>query len=89
MPVVFTTYQRLDEERLRGLKEVCVRWATARGDMAARDGQRAEQTAAQLLSWEPQDEVVAVGVRMGSQAGGRGSSRSRDAAVTPEAETRR
>ncbi|CAK9779694.1 hypothetical protein CC85DRAFT_285156 [Cutaneotrichosporon oleaginosum] len=89
MPVLFCAYQRLDEERLRGLKEVVVRWATARGDMAARDGQRAEQTAAQLLSWEPQDEVVAIGVRLGSQAGGRGSSRPRETSVPPEAETPR
>ncbi|BEJ10941.1 hypothetical protein CspHIS471_0103630 [Cutaneotrichosporon sp. HIS471] len=89
LPALFTAYQRLDEDRLRSLKEVVVRWATARGDMAASDGQRAQQTAAQLLSWEPADEVVAVGIRLGSQAGGSGSSRPRETSVPREGETPR
>ncbi|GMK56722.1 hypothetical protein CspeluHIS016_0305620 [Cutaneotrichosporon spelunceum] len=89
MPALFSAYQRLDEGRLRSLKEVVVRWATVRGDMAASDGQRAQQTAAQLLSWEPADEVVAVGIRLGSQAGGRGSSRPGQTSVPREAETSR
>ena len=69
-PMVYTTYQRLDEERLRSLKEVVVRWATARSDMAQRAGERAEQAVGVLISWETPDEVTAVGRRLASRAGG-------------------
>jgi hypothetical protein len=68
-PMVYTTFQKLDEERLRVLKEVIVRWATARGDLASRDGDRAEQTVSSLLGWETQDEVLAVGRRLGGGGG--------------------
>ncbi|WVR03547.1 hypothetical protein IAU60_000539 [Kwoniella sp. DSM 27419] len=57
-PMVYSTYQRLDEERLRTLKEVIVRWGTVKGDIATRDGQRAEALIATLLSWETGDEVM-------------------------------
>jgi len=63
-PQVYTTFQRLDEERLRTLKEVIVRWSTARADVATRDGERAEAALTKLLSWETQDEVIAVGNRL-------------------------
>lgn len=88
-PMVYSTFQRLDEERLRGLKEACVRWATARADMASRDGARAEQAAARILSWEPQDEVVAVGLQMAQAAGGRSSSRAPPPSSTPPQSTTR
>lgn len=64
-PMVYTTYQRLDEERLRGLKELIVRWGTVRADMAQRDGERAERAVALLVSWETQEEVIAVGRKLG------------------------
>jgi len=64
-PMVYTTYQRLDEERLRGLKEVIVRWGTVRGDIATRDGERSEKSVASIIGWETQDEVLAVGRRLG------------------------
>ncbi|ORY20449.1 Muniscin C-terminal mu homology domain-domain-containing protein [Naematelia encephala] len=64
-PMVYTTYQRLDEERLRGLKEVVVRWGTVRGDMSSRDGERAERAVAGIIGWETTDEVLAVGRRLG------------------------
>lgn len=69
-PMVYTTFQRLDEERLRSLKEIIVRWATARGDLATRDGERAERTVSNLLGWETQDEVLVVGRRLGGASGG-------------------
>jgi len=76
-PMVYTSYQRLDEERLRGLKEVIVRWGTVRADMAQKDGERAERAVAVLISWETQDEVQAVGRRLGgsgNSAGSRGTA---------------
>jgi predicted RNase H-like nuclease (RuvC/YqgF family) len=63
-PKVFATFQRLDEERLRSLKEVVVRWATSRADIATRDGERAEGSLTKLLSWETKDEVLAVANRL-------------------------
>lgn len=63
-PATYSTFQRLDEERLRALKEVIVRWATLRGDMATKSGERAESAVAAVLSWEPTDEVIAVGNRL-------------------------
>ena len=68
-PMVYTTYQRLDEERLRGLKEVIVRWGTVRGDLATRDGERSDRAVAALIGWETSDEVVAVGRRLGGAGG--------------------
>ncbi|WWC66637.1 uncharacterized protein I206_100540 [Kwoniella pini CBS 10737] len=68
-PMVYTTYQRLDEERLRTLKEVIVRWGTVKGDMATRDGQRAEGIIAKLLSWETSEEVLGVGRKLGNIGG--------------------
>lgn len=74
-PMVYTTFQKLDEERLRVLKEVIVRWATANGDLASRDGERAERVVTGLLGWETQDEVLAVARRLGGGSGPvRGSS---------------
>ncbi|KAK8845530.1 hypothetical protein IAR55_006245 [Kwoniella newhampshirensis] len=70
-PMVYTTYQRLDEERLRVLKEVVVRWGTVKGDMATRDGQRAEGIISALLSWETSDEVLNVGRKLGGIGGAR------------------
>ncbi len=67
--MVYTTYQRLDEERLRGLKEVIIRWGTVRGDMATRDGERSERAVASLIGWETPDEVMAVGRRLGGTGG--------------------
>jgi hypothetical protein len=64
-PMVYTTYQRLDEARLSGLKEVVIRWGTIRGDMATRDGERAERVVASLLGWEAGEEVLAVGRKIG------------------------
>ncbi|KAK6905319.1 hypothetical protein I203_106146 [Kwoniella mangroviensis CBS 8507] len=72
-PMVYTTYQRLDEERLRTLKEVIVRWGTVKGDMATRDGQRAEGIIANLLSWETGEEVLSVGRKLGN-IGGNGAA---------------
>lgn len=69
-PMVYTTYQRLDEARLAGLKEVIVRWGTVRADMATRDGERAERVVATLLGWEAGEEVMNVGRRLGGNAGG-------------------
>lgn len=63
-PATYSTFQRLDEDRLRALKEVVVRWATLRGDMATKAGERAEAAVASVLGWEPADEVVAVGNRL-------------------------
>ena len=71
-PMVYTTYQRLDEERLRSLKELVIRWGTVRADMAQKDGERAERVVALIISWETQDEVAAVGRRLGG--GGRGTA---------------
>ena len=79
-PTCWKTFQRLDEERLRALKEVLVRWSTARADTATRDGQRAEAGLAELLSWECQDEVIAVGNRISTTSGGRGMSVSQSQA---------
>lgn len=76
-PMVYTTYQRLDEQRLAGLKEILVRWGTVRGDMATRDGERAERAIASLLGWEPSEEVLAVGQRLG------GMQPSRAASIAP------
>lgn len=75
-PMVYTTYQRLDEQRLKSLKEIVVRWGTIQGDMAAREGERAERAVGNMLGWEPADEVLAVGTRLGGGAGsgGRGGS---------------
>lgn len=78
-PMVYTTYQKLDEQRLQGLKEVVVRWGTVRGDIAGRDGERAERAVAQIIGWEPADEVMAVGRRLG---GGGGGSRNGNASAT-------
>lgn len=63
-PATYSTFQRLDEERLRALKEVVVRWATLRGDMATKAGERAETAVASVLGWEPTDEVISVGNRL-------------------------
>ena len=86
--MVYTTYQRLDEQRLAGLKEIIVRWGTVRGDMATRDGERAESTIASLLGWEPAEEVLDVGRRLG---GGRvpstTPSRTSDADFRPPPRT--
>ncbi|OCF36197.1 hypothetical protein I316_02070 [Kwoniella heveanensis BCC8398] len=68
-PMVYTTFQRLDEERLGTLKEVIVRWGTVKGDIATRDGQRAESIIAALLSWETDEEVLNVGRKLGSIGG--------------------
>lgn len=70
-PMVYTTYQRLDEQRLASLKEIIVRWGTVRGDMATRDGERAGSTIASLLEWEPTDELLETGRKLG---GGRSGS---------------
>lgn len=85
-PMVYTTYQRLDEERLRALKEIIVRWATVKGDMASRDGQRAEAIVSHLLQWETGDEVMNVGRKLGAIGGGRVPERS--ASVATSATTR-
>lgn len=69
-PMVYTTYQRLDEQRLSTLKEIVVRWGTIKGDMAVRDGERAERSVGNLLGWETGDEVMAVGQKLGGGAGG-------------------
>lgn len=69
-PDYYRSFQKLDEDRLRGLKEVIVRWGTVRGDMAGRDGERAERTVAGLLGWETNDEVLAVGRKLGGGAPG-------------------
>lgn len=74
-PMVYTTYQRLDEERLRGLKEVIVRWGTVRADIAGRDGERADRAVVNLVGWETGDEVLSVGRRLGGGSGG-GSGRN-------------
>jgi hypothetical protein len=68
--MVYTTYQRLDEQRLSTLKEIVVRWGTIKGDMAVRDGERAERSVGNLLGWETGDEVMAVGQKLGGGAGG-------------------
>lgn len=68
-PMVYSTFQKLDEERLTSLKEVLVRWSTARADIAGRDGERAEASVAKLLSWEPIAEVESVGHRLAQAAG--------------------
>jgi hypothetical protein len=60
-PKTYKTFQCLDEDRLRVLKEVVVRWATTRADLATKDGQRAESSLTKLLSWETNDDVIAVG----------------------------
>jgi vacuolar-type H+-ATPase subunit I/STV1 len=84
-PMVYTTYQRLDEERLKGLKEVIVRWGTVRADISTKDGERAERSVAGVLGWEPGDEVLAVGTRLGGLGGGRaGTAPSISAASTRE-----
>ncbi|OXC65369.1 hypothetical protein AYX13_05499, partial [Cryptococcus neoformans] len=90
-PMVYTTYQRLDEERLRALKEIIVRWATVKGDMASRDGQRAETIVSHLLQWETGDEVMNVGRKLGAIGGGRVPERSASvatSATTPQSNRR-
>jgi hypothetical protein len=72
-PDYYKTYQRLDEERLKGLKEVIVRWGTVKGDIASRAAQRAESNVAGLLGWETSDEVLAVGRRLGGSGEGGGN----------------
>jgi hypothetical protein len=69
-PMVYTTYQRLDEQRLTTLKEIIVRWGTIKGDVAQRDGERAERGVGNLLGWETSDEVLAVGRKLGGSTGG-------------------
>lgn len=81
-PMVYTTYQRLDEERLRALKEIIVRWATVKGDMASRDGQRAEAVISHLLQWETSDEVMNVGRKLGGAGGARVPERSASVATS-------
>ena len=68
-----TTYQRLDEDRLRALKEVLVRWGTARADMAQRDAERAERAVAVMISWEAPEEVTRAGQQLARKAGGTGA----------------
>ncbi|WVQ80255.1 hypothetical protein IAT38_002360 [Cryptococcus sp. DSM 104549] len=87
-PMVYTTYQKLDEERLRALKEIVVRWATIKGDMATRDGQRAEAIVGSLLSWEAGEEVLIVGKKLGGNVGG-GTPRVPDSATTTPRSNRR
>ena len=82
-PMMYTTYQRLDEERLRSLKEIIVRWGTVRADIAQRDSERAERAVALLISWETQDEVLAVGRKLGGGGGGGGVARSSNAVTAP------
>ncbi|ORX34767.1 Muniscin C-terminal mu homology domain-domain-containing protein [Kockovaella imperatae] len=69
-PMVYTTYQRLDEDRLRALKEIIVRWGTVRADVAQRDAERAERAVAVMVSWETPDEVLRVGRQIAQKAGG-------------------
>lgn len=73
-PLVYTTFQRLDEERLKSLKEVIVRWGTIRGDMAGRDGERAERATGNMLAWETGDEVLGIGRKIGGVSGSNGAS---------------
>ena len=80
--MVYTTYQRLDEERLRGLKEVVVRWGTIIGDMATRDGERSERAVSSIIGWETSEEVLAVGRRLGGGGGGRAAPTSRTPSAT-------
>ena len=87
-PMVYSTYQKLDEDRLRALKETVVRFGTVRGDMATRDGERADSGMAAMLGWEPSDEVRLVGRRLGS-AGTGGGSRPLPPSATPSAQTTR
>ena len=72
-PDYYKTYQRLEEERLKGLKEVIVRWGTVKGDIASRAAQRAESNVAGLLGWETSDEVLSVGRKLGGGGGGGGN----------------
>jgi len=74
-PEYYKSYQRLDEERLKGLKEVIVRWGTVKGDIASRDGERAERAVAGLLGWETGDEVLSVGRKLGGGGAGAGANR--------------
>jgi len=69
-PDYYKTYQRLEEERLKGLKEVIVRFGTVKGDIASRAAQRAESNVAGLLGWETSDEVLSVGRKLGGGGGG-------------------
>nr|ODN88741.1 hypothetical protein L203_02755 [Cryptococcus depauperatus CBS 7841] len=73
-PSVYTTYQRLDEERLKALKEITVRWGTVKGDIANRDSSRSESIISSLLSWEVQDEILNVGQKLGGGGMGAGSA---------------
>ena len=75
--MVYTTHQRLDEERLRSLKEIVVRWVTAKADFAQKDGEKAEAAVANIIVWEPSEEVRAVGKRLG------GVSTLRDGSSAP------
>lgn len=84
-PETYSTFQRLDEERLRALKEVVVRWATLRGDMATKSGEHAERAVASVLGWEPTDEVVAVGNRLSRAHGGTEVRTSPSASSAPSA----
>jgi hypothetical protein len=72
-PDYYKTYQRLEEERLKGLKEVIVRFGTVKGDIARRAAQRAESNVAGLLGWETSDEVLSVGRKLGGGGGGGGN----------------
>jgi hypothetical protein len=74
-PDYYKTYQRLEEERLKGLKEVIVRFGTVKGDIASRAAQRAESNVAGLLGWETSDEVLSVGRKLGGGGGGGGGNR--------------
>ncbi|KAL1407067.1 hypothetical protein Q8F55_006480 [Vanrija albida] len=76
-PKVWTTFQRLDEERLRALKEVVVRFATVRSDAANKEGERAASTLSSLLGWETSDEVITIGHRLGASGGSARSSTNR------------
>ncbi|WRT63758.1 uncharacterized protein IL334_000683 [Kwoniella shivajii] len=86
-PMVYSTYQRLDEERLRTLKEIIVRWGTVKGDIATRDGQRAEGIISTLLSWETSDEVLNVGRKLGNASGGNTSANGPRLSVPDSAST--
>ena len=75
-PMVYTTYQRLDEDRMRALKEIVVRWGTARADLAQRDAERAERAVAVMISWETPEEVTRAGQQLARKAGATGAPRA-------------
>ena len=69
-PLVFTTYQKVDETRLAALKETAVRYGTTLAEITAKKGERAERQVGQLLTWDTRAECESVALSLAGTGGG-------------------